>query len=234
MKRFTGAAMAAIVVSCGSASAQTGSWVDPPPDDQAPPPVAAQTMPNINSSTPVPWVQPPPLSGAAPQTPLPATAPAAADAAAEATHVAGADPREAQAGAFAQTYLRTWSGLDTVGPADVSAFYADRVLFYGQVVDQAGLLAQKRRFLERWPERSYRPHPESLHAACNDSQGTCRVRVLFDYEAAARDEARRSSGLALLDLTVRFADRRPAITAESSRVIGRGETALDLPSRPVE
>ena len=85
------------------------------------------------------------------------------------------------------------------------------------------LLDEKRRFVQRWPERRYRPRPETIGVACGPEAETCTVRSVFDFTAADPERGRRSQGIASLELVVAFGgDGRPVILAEDSIVHGRG------------
>jgi hypothetical protein len=84
------------------------------------------------------------------------------------------------------------------------------------------LLEEKRRFVQRWPERRYRPRPETMGVACGPGGETCTVRSVFDFTAVHPVRGRRSQGVATLELVVSFrGEERPVITAENSLVHGR-------------
>lgn len=128
--------------------------------------------------------------------------------------------------AIAATRL-TDSYLDTVsGPGDsmVAAaprFYAERVRFHGRTLSLAALMAEKRRFVRRWPERRYAAQGGATHTACNAASATCIVRTTFDFRADNPARGARSQGVSELTLTISFAGPRPVIVAESSRVLRR-------------
>ena len=50
-------------------------------------------------------------------------------------------------------------------------YYAPQVRFYGRVTGLPALLAEKRRFVQRWPERRYQPRPGALW----DAYGAARL-----------------------------------------------------------
>lgn len=117
--------------------------------------------------------------------------------------------------------------LDTVsapGDAMVSAaprFYAERVRFHGRTVSLAALMAEKRRFVRRWPERHYATQGGTTRTACHAASATCVVRTTFDFRADNPARGVRSQGVSELTLTISFAGERPLIVAESSRVVRR-------------
>ncbi|GJE25511.1 hypothetical protein [Methylobacterium organophilum] len=121
----------------------------------------------------------------------------------------------------ATDYLRTVSsGNDTfVGAAP--RFYAPQVRFHGRTMTLAAIMAEKRRFGRRWPERRYEPQERAMRTACHAASATCIVRVPVEFTASNPARGARSSGVAELTLTVSFAEGRPLIVGESSRVLRR-------------
>jgi hypothetical protein len=117
--------------------------------------------------------------------------------------------------------------LDSVsapGDAMVAAaprFYAERVRFHGRTLSLAALIAEKRRFVRRWPERRYEAQGGATRTACNAASATCIVHTTFDFRANNPARGVRSQGVSELSLTISFAGERPLIVAESSRVLRR-------------
>jgi hypothetical protein len=130
--------------------------------------------------------------------------------------------REQAARDLAFSYLKLWSAPKQVTLANVSSFYAPVVIFHGERRTIASLVAEKRRFAERWPNRTYRHRPETTQVACEDGRARCTVRSSFDYTAASVRNDRRSMGVGEHELVVSFTRERPFIVSENSRVIVRG------------
>lgn len=110
------------------------------------------------------------------------------------------------------------------GDAMVTAaprFYAERVSFHGRTLSLAALIAEKSRFVRRWPERRYEPQGGGMRTACNAQTATCVVRTTFDFRAENPRRGARSQGVSELVLTVSFAGDRPIIVSEASRVLRR-------------
>jgi hypothetical protein len=133
-----------------------------------------------------------------------------------------ASRREQAARDLAFSYLRLWSEPKQVTLEAVSSFYAPVVVFHGERRTIASLVAEKRRFAERWPNRTYRHRPETTQVACEDGGARCTVRSSFDYSAASIQNDRRSLGIGEHELVVSFTRGRPFIVSENSRVIIRG------------
>lgn len=132
-------------------------------------------------------------------------------------------PRKAKAArSFAYTYLRLWSAPNRVMLASSSAFYGRTVTFHGRTRTLGSVLAEKRRFAQRWPDRDYRYRPETTQVACEAAGTRCTVWSLFEFSAADARFGRRSSGIGEHELVVSLAGPRPVIASENSRVLRRG------------
>lgn len=141
---------------------------------------------------------------------------------------ATADTLEEDVRALASAYLDTWSAPNEVVLDTMGQFYAARVRFHGRVLSARALLDEKRRFVQRWPERNYKLRPGSMKIVCDPDPTTCKVRSLFDFEAANPGRRRNSQGVAALELTVDLKGQRPVIIAEDSEIVARtrGRPAL--------
>lgn len=136
--------------------------------------------------------------------------------------------RAAIARALAANYLATVSSSGETMVGAAPHFYGSRVHFYGHPITLAGLVAEKRSFVQRWPERRY--EPRSIRTAC-DSE-TCTIRTIVDFRTANPDRGAISTGAAELILEVSFSDTRPVIVGESGRVLHRNVQAGTLAPSP--
>lgn len=118
-------------------------------------------------------------------------------------------------------YLDSVSAPGGTMIAAAPRFYAERVNFHGRTLSLAALLAEKRRFVRRWPERRYEPQSGSLRTACSAQTATCVVHATFDFRAENPARGARSQGVSELVLTFAFRGERPVIVAETSRVLRR-------------
>ncbi|MCJ2034127.1 hypothetical protein [Methylobacterium sp. J-068] len=118
-------------------------------------------------------------------------------------------------------YLDSVSSSGDAMVAAAPRFYAERVQFHGRTLSLAALMAEKRRFVRRWPERRYEVQGGATRTACNAPTATCIVRTTFDFRADNAARGARSQGVSELTLTISFAGPRPVIVAESSRVLRR-------------
>lgn len=136
--------------------------------------------------------------------------------------------RAAAARALTASYLATVSGSSDTMVGAATQFYATRVRFYGRPITTAALVAEKRSFVQRWPERRY--EPRSMRAACDVE--TCTIRTIVDFRTANPGRGAVSSGEAELILEVGFAGTRPYILGETGRVLRRSIQAGTLAASP--
>jgi hypothetical protein len=88
------------------------------------------------------------------------------------------------------------------------------------------VVAEKRRFAKRWPNRTYRHRPETTQVVCDDGGASCTVRSSFDFRSNNTNQQRESIGLGEHELVVSFATGSPLIVSENSRVVIRGQGNL--------
>ena len=103
--------------------------------------------------------------------------------------------RKAQAARdLAYAYLDLWSAPNRVTLASASSFYGPTVTFHGRTRTIDSVLAEKRRFAERWPDRTYRHRPETTQVRCEADGARCTVRSSFDFAARNRRNGPAPSG----------------------------------------
>jgi hypothetical protein len=130
--------------------------------------------------------------------------------------------REQAARELAYAYLTLWSAPNRVTLATASSFYGPTVMFHGKKRTISSVLAEKRRFAERWPDRIYRHRPETMQVSCDADGARCTVRSSFDFDAGNSRQGHRSLGIGEHEIVVSFSGERPVIEAENSRVVRRG------------
>jgi hypothetical protein len=230
------AALISWFVLCASgAFAQAGpAWIDPP----GPLPLPQGASPNAQAQTePVPTrAEPLPDSGAAqvlPHDPASTASTSPVSSEDELVELSASDQRGPQLASLsnrlagkrraardlASAYLDRWSAPNPVALAAAPSFYGSKVTFHGRERDLDSVLAEKRRFSERWPDRDYRHRPETTQVSCDADGVHCTVWSIFDYSARNPRFGRRASGIGAHELVVSFAGGTPIIQSEDSRVL---------------
>jgi hypothetical protein len=131
---------------------------------------------------------------------------------------------------LSEAYLDSVSSPGDGMAAAAPRFYGAKVRFHGRTMSLAALIAEKRRFARRWPERRYEPQGEP-RVSCNAATQSCLVRTVHDFTAASPGRGARSQGVGELMLTVSFANGRPVIVEETSRVLRRGALSASIGGR---
>jgi hypothetical protein len=195
LREACSAALAAAFVFAGAALGQNErSWVDPPGGMESPP--SAERRPGAE----------------------------ARDGGMTSATRRSDSSQEQAARQLAVDYLDFWSAPNALTLEIMPDFYGPRVEFHGRAISADALMQEKRRFVRRWPVRSYTARIDTLRASCAPAAQTCTVSGLFDFTAISPERGRRSQGAANLELQVSFAGERPAIVSETSRVVSRGRT----------
>jgi len=99
--------------------------------------------------------------------------------------------------------------------------YSSQVSYYGKLLSQQDVLADKRKFIERWPQRRYTIRAQSLAAACANRM--CTITGTVDYYVTRDPTATvRSQGTAEFEYQVMWSEQGvPAIISETSKVTSR-------------
>ena len=95
---------------------------------------------------------------------------------------------------FISDLFASWSSSNGQTPQVLKGLYEDAVTYYGEVISREAVLDDKRRFAERWPQRSYAIRPGTLVVQCGDRSLRCTVSGITDWAAA--NGAKRSTGAA--------------------------------------
>lgn len=120
-----------------------------------------------------------------------------------------------------KSYLEIWSSNGRAAVADVEQVYGPIIVFYGQTLEQRHLAAEKRRFLRRWPVRSYALRPGTTRVQCSLGAQGCTVSAIVDWEVRAPARREVSRGSSHFKLGLDFSGPQPTVSSEGGRVIRR-------------
>lgn len=115
---------------------------------------------------------------------------------------------------FVLALAARWSGPNAEVLHALDALYTDNVVYQGKSTPRETVVLSKRRFAERWTERSYDIHPRSLSATCAEAGGTCRVKGRMKWKF--RNASTSSRGVATFEYGLVLDGEAPRIAAEAS------------------
>lgn len=99
--------------------------------------------------------------------------------------------------------------------AQVQASYAPSVDYYGKWTDLNSIIQDKRNYFQRWPERGYRVHDNSVMATCGNDQ--CMVSGTYDWVVRSLPRHKQAKGVAKFSYTISIGPN-PKIVAETGKV----------------
>ena len=111
-----------------------------------------------------------------------------------------------------------WSEPNAEMLTTLDDLYVDKVFYHGKLTPRQAVVLDKRRFAERWPQRSYKIRPHSITASCNAASETCRVQGIMDRELANPSANTKSHDVATFDYSIARSGEALKIAAETSSV----------------
>jgi hypothetical protein len=142
----------------------------------------------------------------------------------------GATNLELRASNFIGSLFASWSSPNAQALQALEGLYQDEVTYYGKAINREAVLTDKRRFVERWPQRFYTVRPGTLVTKCEGGSFRCTVSGTMDW-AAAKD-ARRSAGVANFSYALVVAGGVLKIAEETSRVVQGPFISAHVPGNP--
>jgi DnaJ domain len=125
---------------------------------------------------------------------------------------------EQAASNFIRNLMANWSSPNDRALRAVGPIYESSVVYFGKVISRQAVLEDKRRFVERWPQRSYSIQPGTLDAHCDGQGLRCEVWGMIDWKAA--NDAKRSRGSASFQYLIRVGtDGTLKIAEEAGKVV---------------
>jgi hypothetical protein len=124
---------------------------------------------------------------------------------------------------FAAAYFAHWSESNAEALHYFESVYGERISFADRSIAKTALLAEKRKYAERWPERLYTADPATIRSNCDEETARCTVTGRVRWECRDADRAQRSVGVAefALQITVVSQAGDIRVDGESSAVISR-------------
>jgi hypothetical protein len=148
----------------------------------------------------------------APDAPAPSDASAAANQEQPQTSLSG------RATGLVLALAAHWSEPNAETLRALDELYMDKVFYHGKLTPRQAVLSEKRRFAERWPQRTYRVRPRSLTASCNVATEVCRVQGIMDRDLANSTTNTKSHDETAFDYSIARSGEALKITAENTSV----------------
>jgi hypothetical protein len=124
---------------------------------------------------------------------------------------------------FVQLLFEQWSGPNATLLPVLDKLYTEKVLYHGKSVPRQTVLLSKRRFANRWTQRSYAVRPGSLSATCA-AGGTCRVKGAMSWKLHEATTTTATRGVATFAYSIVLKDSGPQISAETDTVNDKPST----------
>jgi hypothetical protein len=115
---------------------------------------------------------------------------------------------------FVEEVFREWSMPNDYVSRQLGGLYADEVTYYGSLQTRQGVLADKLKFIKRWPERNYTIRPGTLSVRCEQTPETCKLEGIVDWHVQSPERSASSSGAAQFSYVVSFQGISISIIAE--------------------
>jgi uncharacterized caspase-like protein len=141
------------------------------------------------------------------------------DDAPKASAIANGDALAAEARSFVARLHSVMAESDAAALAVVRSVYSEPANFYGKLTAPGTVLAEKRRFLERWPVRRYVPRPGATTATCDSASSRCQVTGIVDYEVLDPIRGTHTVGSSTFEYDMRLLASRVVILREDGKVI---------------
>lgn len=119
------------------------------------------------------------------------------------------------------SFFAIWDRNGSVTAEQVERNYAAHVNYYGQELSNAGVYADKRAFVRRWPDRRYTVVPGSVSKGCDAAQTRCEVGVTLAWSASSPGRGAAAHGLTRVSLTLARQDGALKIVRESGHPVRR-------------
>jgi hypothetical protein len=100
----------------------------------------------------------------------------------------------------------------------VASEYADTVSYYGKQKTLGEILADKRDYFMRWPERAYHIRENTLMVTC--ANGACMVSGIYDWVVRSILRNKQAQGAAQFSYTISLGPN-PKVISEAGHVLKR-------------
>lgn len=118
--------------------------------------------------------------------------------------------------ALVKELIEQQNSIEYMAVSQVVATYAPRVDYYGKMKDLNEVVADKRGYFQRWPERGYRIRDDSVTVTCANDR--CIVSGTYDWIVRNRVRNKQAKGAARFSYTL-TSGAYPMVVAEGGEII---------------
>jgi hypothetical protein len=130
-------------------------------------------------------------------------------------------PLDARARQFLEDYMKRTEAETEQVLSYVRNNFGAEIRYYGKVTPLSQVVQDKRSYLNRWPQRSYRLKPDTMKIECDEARSICLLTGELDYDVRDPRAGRASSGSATYEVRVVFSPAGPKIVEENGRTLAR-------------
>ncbi|MBZ9671638.1 hypothetical protein [Mesorhizobium sp. ES1-3] len=123
---------------------------------------------------------------------------------------------EGAAAAFVKGLIERHGDNQEMAIAQVLTSYAGIVDYYGKPTDLSTIVADKKSYFQRWPERAYHVRDESVMVTCGNAR--CMVSGKYDWVVRSLPRSKQAKGVASFSYTIAIGPN-PKIIAETGHVV---------------
>jgi curved DNA-binding protein CbpA len=124
---------------------------------------------------------------------------------------------EERATKFIAAQVAAWSPTNTSTSSTLIKAYADEVYYNGSLKARATVVREKRRLLERSPERAYGIQPGSIRAEC--ASNLCRVSGVLEWQTRGAARSAAGSGATQFEYGTIFSRGAFTILSENNSAV---------------
>jgi hypothetical protein len=135
-------------------------------------------------------------------------------------------------------YFTAWSSVGDGSYADrtrqfdflmkLNKLFSDPVNYYGKIISQASVIADKESFMNKWPQRNYRVRPSTLAVKCAkgwDAKSPvsvfCNASGIVDYSVASATKTASGTATFSIDTVEQTPGSGALVVGENGKVIQR-------------
>ena len=139
---------------------------------------------------------------------------------------------EQRATGFVLALASRWSSPNDEALRSLDELYADTVRYHGKPTLRQEVVLDKRRFAERWPERSYTVRPSSISVTCVKETNACSVKGTMNRFLVSGATKATARDITSFEYNIGGMGEAPHIVEESSSIVEETSSLAKLQGHP--